>query len=240
MVFRKIVIEPCKELWRKYEVALDRRPLITKSILSGFLFFSGDVIAQGVERRFLDKPPKSPTWMGIEWDRAAQLTVFGVLLNGPALHWWYRFLDRRFGAGTGWKNVFKKVAADQFGFAPVFYVGFLGTMPLLQDTINYDTVRWLQGKPPMINKENSQNNNNNNNNPNIHTNDDEIRKDQKKHEKLILKFLLGISVLISYTFCSKPSLSSDEFDLLAKADLVVFEFLARDSNDRRRNVYQTA
>jgi hypothetical protein len=63
----------------------------------------------------------------INWSRTQRFGGLGLFVAAPALHLWYGWLARTFP-----KQVLKRVAADQFGFAPVFLAGFIFANDYLQ------------------------------------------------------------------------------------------------------------
>ncbi|EGG21327.1 pmp22 family protein [Cavenderia fasciculata] len=118
-------------IWKPYIRALDRFPLIVKSLTTGTLMGTGDVMAQSIEYyRYGEKTKKK----SFEWDIGRTMTMSGVGLcfSGPVLHFWYRKLDRVF-KGEGKIVVAKKLACDQLLFAPCVISVFMGIM----DTLNH-------------------------------------------------------------------------------------------------------
>jgi len=59
------------------------------------------------------------------------MTTFGLCIFGPIGSHWYHFLDKRF-PGTATAAILKKVACDQFIFAPPFYASFYLSMALFE------------------------------------------------------------------------------------------------------------
>lgn len=93
---------------RRYAGLLEARPLLTKVVTSGVLLGSGDLCTQAlVDRR-------------VNWRRTGKFALLGALVVAPSLHVWYGFLARRFAS-----SVAKRVALDQFVFAPAFLTGFI-------------------------------------------------------------------------------------------------------------------
>ena len=98
----------------RYSLLLERHPLLTKSVTASVVLGAGDAGTQTlVERR-----------ARVDWARSARFAGMGVALVGPSLHAWYGFLARRV-PGASALDVAKRVAADQFVFAPVFLSGFV-------------------------------------------------------------------------------------------------------------------
>jgi protein Mpv17 len=72
-----------KNLWQGYLRALKSRPLLTKSLTSGALMGSGDLIAQKIEGK-----------ESIDWKRTGFMTAYGLVVYGPSTHVWYGWLDK--------------------------------------------------------------------------------------------------------------------------------------------------
>ncbi|ORZ34433.1 hypothetical protein BCR44DRAFT_1436233 [Catenaria anguillulae PL171] len=79
--------------------------------MTAALFVAGDLIAQ--------QAVESRGWRNHQWSRTARLAGFGLLVAGPALSHWYRFLDRRVTIKHPVHNLFARVALDQFAFSPI-------------------------------------------------------------------------------------------------------------------------
>ena len=102
---------------------LERHPLVTQAIATGFLAGTGDVLAQQViERR------------GRQHDvvRTARFFTFGVTFIGPALRGWYVTLDKLVKLQNPALAAGAKMALDQFAFTPVFLGGFFTGLGLLE------------------------------------------------------------------------------------------------------------
>ncbi|KAF2879609.1 hypothetical protein ILUMI_26560 [Ignelater luminosus] len=109
---------------RIYENALRRYPLLTSSIQTSMLMATGDIISQTViEETSLKK---------VNLKRTAQFASVGLFLAGPALTTWYRVLAKTFGDKGHTSVVLKKVALDQFVFAPAFIGVFLTALGVVQ------------------------------------------------------------------------------------------------------------
>lgn len=63
-------------------------PVLTQSLTAGFLFGTGDVLAQQVIEQRIQKKEKV-----FQIRRTIQNVMFGLLLCGPAVSYWYRFLQ---------------------------------------------------------------------------------------------------------------------------------------------------
>lgn len=102
--------------WRSYVGALERRPLLTKSLTSGSVTASGDAVAQLIQGDGFD--PKRTAFMG----------AFGLLWVGPSGHAWYGLLGRLV-PGRGVKVIGTHLLLDQAVMAPIgtgVYLASLG------------------------------------------------------------------------------------------------------------------
>lgn len=63
--------------------------------------------------------------------RAASYTIANGVLIGPVLHWWYSLLRTQY-PGPGMGALVRRVATDQFIFAPLIIPAFLSTILTLQ------------------------------------------------------------------------------------------------------------
>jgi len=99
-------------------------PLITKTITSGILFLTGDILCQSVE----NKHDIESKW---DYPRMFRMTFFGAAFLGPFGHLWYKLLDSKL-PHTSTNSIIKKVAADQLIFGPIFNAAFLVIMPVLE------------------------------------------------------------------------------------------------------------
>lgn len=104
-------------IYRRYSQALARRPLLTNILTSGFLFGSGDYLAQHL----------FSSSNQYDYHRTLRATLFGSIIFAPIADKWYRFLNKlTFPVGTRKFTPFKKrlldtatrVSVDQLGFAP--------------------------------------------------------------------------------------------------------------------------
>ncbi|KAL7748270.1 Protein required for ethanol metabolism [Sorochytrium milnesiophthora] len=109
---------------RLYQQALASNPVLTQCVATGALFGLGDVLAQqGVEKK---------GWSKHDWSRTARLSAFGLVLAGPSLTLWYRFLDRRVRLANPIANLLTRVALDQFAFSPVSMATFFAVNGVME------------------------------------------------------------------------------------------------------------
>ena len=108
-------------LWNFYCRSLERHPLATKAVVMALGLACGDVLAKCVTGVFDD------VW------RTFSMGLFGLLFQGPALHFLYKSLDANImpSTPTAPRAVIAKTAIDQIIFAPIATAAFIGSMELL-------------------------------------------------------------------------------------------------------------
>ncbi|KAJ7538131.1 hypothetical protein O6H91_11G036000 [Diphasiastrum complanatum] len=104
-----------------YLKMLERHPVKTKALTSALLNFLGDLFCQLIVE-------KSDT---INLKRISMITVIGLLLVGPTLHFWYLALSKIVITG-GSKGAGMRLLLDQFIFAPVFIAVFFASLLTLE------------------------------------------------------------------------------------------------------------
>lgn len=127
--------------WAAYNDALDKKPLITKSMTSLVGWALGDLIAQ----KFIGKA-------AFDLSRFLRLSAFGALYHGPSGHYFYNWLDRKID-GKGPKVVATKVLIDQVFWCPIFmsvfftYLGLVSgdSLSVIGSKINADLLNACKG-----------------------------------------------------------------------------------------------
>lgn len=109
------------QLWSDYSRRVETDPVKTKALTSFFGFMLGDIMAQKIEGR-----PFNPL-------RCLRLGGYGLTIDGPIGHMWYKLLDRFVYPNDPQCTaaVLAKTAADQIIWAPVMtcvYFAFLRAM----------------------------------------------------------------------------------------------------------------
>ena len=102
-----------------YATANSSHPLATKSVISGGLLGAADVACQQSEA--------APS--AIDWARTARMAAWGLLVNGPSGHTFYRALDKWVRGSTA-SAIATKIAVDQLLYTPPLTAGFFGFMSL--------------------------------------------------------------------------------------------------------------
>lgn len=124
----------------RYTEALEKKPILTKSITAGVLSLIADVICQkgfGGAPNEGDKE-EAKVEKALDFPRIGKFTFLGVALVGPILHFWYGGLARRI-PGVDLLSTFKRLALDQLLFAPAFIAIFF-TSALTLDGKNFNEI----------------------------------------------------------------------------------------------------
>ncbi|KAF2071206.1 hypothetical protein CYY_007474 [Polysphondylium violaceum] len=131
--------------WRGYLHLLDKYPLTTKSLSTGVLMGTGDILAQRIDFHFkqqsLNKDNNNTNddnRFKIDYQRVLTMTSVGVLFSGPVLHYWYTSLDKIV-VGSGKTVYIKKMLLDQGVFAPIVISCFMGIMNTIHGKSLADT-----------------------------------------------------------------------------------------------------
>lgn len=108
-----------------YSRKLDSHPILTKSISSGIVGGSGDILSQYIEARREGRP--------FHWDvvRTSRFGFLSLALVGPVMHHWFGALTRWF-PGQSATVVAKRVLVDQLVCAPLFVTTFLSGLWVLE------------------------------------------------------------------------------------------------------------
>ena len=126
------------KLWGQYTLALELKPVITKSISSFIGFIIGDILAQAFTKNHK-----------FNFMRCLRMGSLGAVVHGPLGHLFYSNLERRF-PGAKATTVGIKILLDQLLWNPLFtvlvitYLGIaLGASPYqiyLQSKILYPQI----------------------------------------------------------------------------------------------------
>lgn len=104
-----------------YKKLFGKYLFVTNTISYVTLFGLGDAMTQFVERKLHEEQEK-----GHDFKRTLCVVIFASF-QGPVNHFWYLGLDKFIKDTIIHRTVFKKLAADQFIFAPYacfsFYLG---------------------------------------------------------------------------------------------------------------------
>lgn len=117
-----------KSLWGQYAELLENQPVVTKAITAGLIALVGDVCAQLFEHKLtcrrLGKEGDEAPPLKIDLLRCLAVTIEGIAITGPGLHYLYSTLERLVPAQKGALAAITHVAVDEFIFDPLFVLGF--------------------------------------------------------------------------------------------------------------------
>jgi len=109
------------QIYGTYMKALDRKPLITKSITTAFISALGDRFAQSIEAN------TAGTTLVLNWVRLATFFIAGGTFVGPFVHTWYeqlwklgRWMEKNFGSSKKLQAVVQVVTDQTIGVAIFF------------------------------------------------------------------------------------------------------------------------
>jgi protein Mpv17 len=107
---------------RFFARSMSRYPIATQITTTGFLFSAGDCITQN----FFEESE------AFDFHRTLRLAVFGAGMAGPAMVYWYRFLNKNIVFRSPIGQLVTRVAMDQFIFAPSFLFLFFSYNGLME------------------------------------------------------------------------------------------------------------
>ena len=124
-----------KSLWGQYAELLESKPVTTKAITAGLIALFGDVLAQLFEyklscRRLAEGEEAPP--MKLNFLRCLAVTIEGIIITGPGLHYLYTALENWMPAQKGMLAAFTHVAVDEFIFDPLFVLCFFFLCGLIE------------------------------------------------------------------------------------------------------------
>jgi peroxisomal membrane protein 2 len=122
--------------WQRYNKALERNPLLVKSITAFFLLGGGDLCGQSLEHLLgRSSNAGSVLVLGVDWPRAARFGMFG-LLGAPWAHYFYFYLDKVLPPTEKpfTKTTLLKVCIDQGVQAPALLALMISTISILKGT----------------------------------------------------------------------------------------------------------
>lgn len=115
-----------------YSHKLDTHPILTKCLTSGFIAGAGDGLCQYMvfRNKMSDNSDESATFK-LDVSRSGRFTLLGFAFVAPIINVWYARLATHF-PGTSTGQVLKRLALDQFFFAPIFIPTFVTTLMILE------------------------------------------------------------------------------------------------------------
>lgn len=112
---------------KRYSQALDKRPILTKSVTACGIFAISDFLAQRLENSSSSDSSKERR---INWTRLLSGAAVGLLYFGPAAHYWYEMIFHLL-PGTSLVSTLQKAVMGQVFFGPSFTCVFFA-VSLLQ------------------------------------------------------------------------------------------------------------
>lgn len=132
-------------LWSYYSVSLVKRPLLTKSITSGIISISADLICQkffpvaavtaSTSSSVVSDSPSEEIKVksSIDFQRLCKFSFIGFALVGPTLHYWYGFLGTlKFPFKSQMAKTSLRLVLDQGVFTPIFVAVFMSSVIVLE------------------------------------------------------------------------------------------------------------
>nr|CAB3263943.1 mpv17-like protein 2 [Phallusia mammillata] len=111
--------------WKAYMMALKKKPVLTKAVTSGVIGMAGNLTAQLINLRSGEIDALSiPT--------IARYGAFGVLITGPVVHLFYKWLDAKFPPSKDKESHIKRFFVERLLLAPFFSFAFHAFMAALQ------------------------------------------------------------------------------------------------------------
>ena len=128
---KSLLVAPLLSLGQQYSVALNKAPILTKSVTAGCIFALSDYLAQRLENKEKQQ----------NWTRLLTSAAVGLFCFGPAAHAWYGMIFRVF-PEAGLVSTLKKASLGQLFFGPSFTCIFFAAS-LLQ-TGQFTIANWLR------------------------------------------------------------------------------------------------
>ena len=161
-----VILRSIKRIINSYNAQLQKKPLITKTITSGFIALISEWLRVYITKRRLNYSLTRSTRNNnlimnphdilslstasiYSWQKVVLMGSFGFLVSGPLHHYWYRFLDlivvNRMAVPQGIRGLVK-VIIHQLALTPSFLAFTLGFMEYLSThstTTTYSTIKRL-------------------------------------------------------------------------------------------------
>lgn len=135
-------------LGQSYSLALEARPILTKSVTAGVVFGISDYLAQMIERHGIggggvngSQKGSNGSDMPLDATRLFASALIGLLYFGPAAHYWYEWIFKLF-PSTSLVSTMVKAFWGQMLFGPSFTCLFFASS-LLQ-TGDFSLKKWWQ------------------------------------------------------------------------------------------------
>ena len=135
-----------------YSQKLDTNPIMTKCISALFVTGAGNVISQSLtidDDDDNEKKVSEQQHTKIDWNQAGRFALLNAVVAAPALHYWYNYLNRLV-PGTTVLAVIKRVAWDEFVFAPLYLPVFLASLWAVEGSPLHTIPRMVYEEVPSI------------------------------------------------------------------------------------------
>ena len=125
--------------WERYCRNVVERPLLTKSIISGFVYSFGDLIAQKLEGASISE---------LDVRRTARSGVLGLAFQAPIYHYYYELTEHVLPTENGLSSALAKVVLDQTAataaWNALYYliIGVMTSRPLDESTALIKKTAW--------------------------------------------------------------------------------------------------
>lgn len=140
-------------IWNNYNESVKRHPLTVKSVTSGVMSFTADLICQYLfpngsskqnpNESFFSRIYSNISAVDFDYWRSAKFTLVGALYTGPSLHFWYDALATSIKGSNIMANI-SRLLLDQMIFAPAFIASFFMIMSALDGKSMDDIKRKLK------------------------------------------------------------------------------------------------
>ncbi|XP_051515674.1 peroxisomal membrane protein 2 [Myxocyprinus asiaticus] len=114
---------------QQYLILLKKYPIITKSVTSGILSASGNLLSQALESSKNNKensPRKKVNVLG-----PVHFAIYGLVITGPVSHYFYQLLEVLMPTTVPY-SLIKRLLLERLIFAPAFLLLFYGVMNALE------------------------------------------------------------------------------------------------------------
>ena len=123
---------PLRNATKYYNHQLERNPLVTKCVTSGFIAGIGDILCQKIVMRNSENDEDDDRGNGLDYARTCRFGFLGTFLIGGVLHYWYSVLNTVI-VGNSAMAVLKRTCCDQLLMAPIFIATFMTSLSALEN-----------------------------------------------------------------------------------------------------------
>lgn len=123
----------CVHIFNEYRLLVQTYPVRTKAITSCIIGILGEILGGAISARRDNRP------FGVDAKRVGIFGLYGLVITGPVLHYWYAFLEQ-LTRGMGLKDLtrlFVKLVIDRGIFGPPFVLLTVSFIQFLQNNFNF-------------------------------------------------------------------------------------------------------